>query len=170
MSPLRLCILACALSGSTAFAVDAEFKDVVRAISDEFHVRPMRIPMFGLVKFATFVVRPAGATHINIAIFENIHWRDDDDRDMRTVIRRAVGRGWTPFVQVQSRRHGNEELVMVYMRPEGNNCRLLVTAIERDEATVVELKLNPDGLKRWVEMPYESALSKGGERRDRDNE
>lgn len=144
---------------SPAFAVDRQFGDIVRAISDEFHTRPMRIPFFGLVNVVAFVARPAGTSHIDLAVFEHLDTGDRSSRELSHIVQRAVGRGWQPFVQVQSHRNGGDEIVMVYMRPEGRDCRLLVTTIEHDEATVVELKLNPDGLQRWISDPGESARS-----------
>ena len=155
---MRRLLLLLALSPAT-FAVDRQFGDIVRAISDEFHTKPTRIPFFGLVNVVAFVARPAGASHIDVAVFEHLDTSDRTGRDLQQLVQRAVGRGWQPFIQVHSRRHGAEELVMVYLRPEGRSCRLLVTSIERDQATVVELKLNPDGFERWISDPEESALS-----------
>jgi hypothetical protein len=161
MRPLSILLLAGALCSPAAWAVDREFKDVVRAISDEFHTRPMHIPLFGLVNMVTSVAHPAGVTHIRLATFENLKPRDGGP-DLSVVVRAAVGRSWTPFVQVHSRRKGREETVLVYLRSEGSDCRLLVTSIESTEATVVELKLNPEGLSRWISLPRESAHSSPG--------
>ena len=155
---MRRLLLLLALSPA-AFAVDRQFGDIVRAISDEFHTRPVHIPFFGLVNMVAFAAHPAGTSHIDLAVFEHLDTSDRTGRDLQQLVQRAVGRGWQPFIQVHSRRHGAEELVMVYLRPEGRSCRLLVTSIERDQATVVELKLNPDGFERWISDPEESALS-----------
>lgn len=151
--------LVLAASCAPAFAVERDFGDVVRALSDEFHTRPTRIPLFGLVNAFTFVARPAGARHIDLAIFENLSMAGRDTREVMDKVKRAVGRGWAPFVSVRSRRAGQEQLVLVYMRTEGRNCRLLVTSVEPNEAVVVELKVNPDGLRQWIGDPEESALS-----------
>lgn len=157
MRTLRLMVIACAFYCPASLAVDREFSDIVRAISDEFRAQPTRIPLFGLVNAFTYVVRPAGTSHIDLAVFEKLNVRHHDGAELSDAIQRAVGRGWAPFVQVHSHRHGSDEVVLVYMRSEGRNCRLLVTSIEREEATVVQLKLNPEGLQRWITAPTESA-------------
>lgn len=159
MRALRIAIVSAVFCSPAVFGVDRQFSDIVRAISDEFGARPMRIPLFGLVNAVTFVVRPAGTSHIDLAVFEHLDRRNRTGRDLEDIVQRAVGRGWAPFVQVHSRRNGKEELVLVYMRPEGRDCRLLVTAIEPEEATVVQLKLNPEGVRRWIQAPGESARS-----------
>lgn len=162
-----LALLACFIGCAAAHATDREFRDIVNAISDEFHTRPMHIPFFGLVNFVTFVARPAGTKHIDLAVFENLDTRGRDARDLTRAVRSAVGGGWKPFVQVWSHRGGHDETVLVYMRTEGRNCRLLVTSIEPNEATVVQLQLNPEALQKWIVSPRESAYHKYG-RDDRD--
>jgi uncharacterized protein YkwD len=66
-------------------------------------------------------------------------------------------------VQVRSRKNGNEETVLVYMRQEGKEWKLLVTAVERDEATVVQLLLNADALARWMASPEHYARHWNGD-------
>lgn len=153
----------CLLGAVSAQAADREFTDVVRVISDEFHTRPTSIPMFGLVNVFTAVVHPAGTRHIDLAVFEHLNSRDRDGREVAESILSAVGRSWKPFVQVRSHRNGHEETVLVYMRQQGHDWKLLVTAIERDEATVVQLLLNPDALARWMASPERCARHWNGD-------
>jgi hypothetical protein len=146
-------ILFCLLASVSLRAADREFTDVVRVISDEFHTRPTSIPFFGLVNIFTETLRPAGTRHIDLAIFEHLSSHDRQGRNISEAILNAVGRSWKPFVQVRSR----EETVFVYMRQEGHDWRLLVTSIERDEATVVQLRLNPEALAKWMNDPEHCA-------------
>jgi len=151
------------LTAISAQAADREFNEVVRVISDEFHTRPMSIPFFGLVNAFTAAVRPAGTRHIDLAVFEHLSDHDRQGRNLSEAILNAVGRSWKPFVQVRSRRNGHEETVLVYMRQQGNEWKLLVTAVERDEATVVQLLLNTDALARWMASPDRCARHWNGE-------
>ena len=156
-------IASCLLTAASAQAADREFTEVVRVISDEFHTRPTSIPMFGLVNLITAAVHPAGTRHIDLAVFEHLSDRDRQGRNLPEAILNAVGRSWKPFVQVRSRHNGREETVFVYMRQEGKEWKLLVTAVERDEATVVQLLLNPDALARWMASPERCARHWNGE-------
>jgi hypothetical protein len=96
----------------------------------------------------TAVIHPAGAKHIDLAVFENL---DLEGRLRAGTIERAVGASWTPFIRVRSDR--NRETVYVYLRQVGHDWKLLLVAAERAEATVVQLLLNPDGLARWMADP-----------------
>jgi len=154
---------ACLLSALSAQAADREFAEVVRTISDEFHTRPTSIPMFGLVNLVTAAVHPAGTRHIDLAVFEHLSTHDREGRNLPESILNAVGRSWKPFVQVRSRKNGYEETVLVYMRQDGKDWKLLVTAVERDEATVVQLLLNADALARWMASPEHYARHWNGD-------
>lgn len=161
---MRSAILAaCLLTAASAQAADREFTEVVRVISDEFHTRPTSIPLFGLVNVFAAAVHPAGTRHIDLAVFEHLNRRDREGRNLTESILSAVGRSWKPFVQVRSRRDGHEETVLVYMRQQGNDWKLLVTAVEHDEATVVQLLLNADALARWIDSPERCARHWNGE-------
>jgi len=128
------------------------FDEIVQVISDQFHTRPLHIPFFGLVNAATFVARPAGVKHLNLAVFENLNVDDEGERDIAKAILMTDG-GWRPFVKV----HGHAETILVFMAQDRGDCKLLVVAIESGEATVVELKLNPEGLQAWLRDPDRAA-------------
>jgi hypothetical protein len=151
------------LCSAPAQAADREFTEVVRVISDEFHTRPTSIPMFGLVNVFTAAIHPAGTRHIDLAVFEHLSSHDREGRNLAESIINSVGRSWKPFVQVRSRKNGHEETVLVYMRQEGKEWKLLVTAVERDEATVVQLLLNADALARWIASPERCARHWNGD-------
>lgn len=156
---MRTALVRCAVAagaavlfaGGTADAADPEFKDIVRAISDHYRTRPIRIPFFGLVNAVAFVARPAGTKHIDLAVFENLR----GERIHPSSLDRIVGGAWKPFVRVHSNR--SDETILIYMRPHGNDAKMLITTIERHEATVVQLKLNPEALQRWLDQPLRSA-------------
>ena len=65
------------LSCAVMQGAERGFDDIVRAISDRSHTRPLHIPFFGLVNFATFVAHPAGVKHLDLAVFDQL---DLDDR------------------------------------------------------------------------------------------
>jgi hypothetical protein len=150
---MLILIAVCMLSCAVLQGAERAFDDVVRAISDQVHARPEHIPFFGLVNFATFVAHPAGVKHLDIAVFENLDLDDNSERDIAKAIQ-GSDHGWHPFIRVQ----GHAETVLVYMAQDRNDCKLLVVAIERGEATVVELKLNPEGLQAWLRDPDASAV------------
>jgi hypothetical protein len=146
------------LSCAVVQGAERGFDEIVRAISDQLHTRPMHIPFFGLVNAATLVAQPAGVKHIDLAVFENLDLNDHAVKDVAEVIRKSAGGRWKPFVQVRSR----EETVIVYMEEDRADCRLLVATVETGELTLVEVNLNPKGLQVWLNDPENTALHHRG--------
>lgn len=149
MRAITLLLVGATLAGA---ADHREFRDIVDAISDHYRVQPRRIPFMGLVNTVAFFARPAGARHLDLAIFDDLRGPMDPD-----VIRRLVGREWSSFVQVYSRRPGRNETTLVYIRPEGRSARLLIANLESSEAVVVQLKLDTEKLREWLHDPERSA-------------
>ena len=154
------------LSCAVVQGAERGFDDIVRAISDQLHMRPMHIPFFGLVNLATFAVHPAGVKHIDLAVFENLDVDEHTARGIAEAMRNAEG-GWKPFVQVRSwkhgdpeTKHGDQETVIVYMAADRSDCKLLVMTFEAHEATVVEVRLNPEALQVWLNHPEETASNR----------
>jgi hypothetical protein len=146
------------LSCAVVQGAERGFDDIVRAISDELHARPVHIPFFGLVNFATAVAHPAGVKHVDIAVFDDLDLDEHAVRGVAEVIRKSASGRWRPFVQAQSR----EQTVIVYMEEDRPDCKLLVTTIETGEVTLVEVKLNPEGLQVWLNEPGKTALHNHG--------
>jgi hypothetical protein len=67
--------------------------------------------------------------------------------------------GWSRFVRVQSRRNG--ERVNIYSRRVNKDWELFVITLERNQAVVLRLRVNPDGLAKWVSDPVTMACRKG---------
>lgn len=137
------------LSCAVLDAAERRFDDIVRVISDQLHSRPMHIPFFGLVNFATFVAHPAGVKHVDLAFFDKLDLDEHTVHDVAEAIRASDGR-WKPFVRVQSWKNGHDESILIYMTGDSRDCKLLVVSLEPAEATVVEVNLNPEGLEAFL--------------------
>ncbi len=162
----RVCaiLLACGTFAPCALAGDHAFAEIVGAISSEYHARPVHIPFFGLAKTVVFVARPAGTRQIDIAIFEDLETEGHDSAALARRISEMAAPGWKPFVQVRSNVTG--ETTLVFVQSEKAGTRLLVAALQRREATVVQLKVNPDALRRWLDDPageIANTAPRGGE-------
>jgi hypothetical protein len=140
--------IALLLSCAILQAADRGFDDIVRAVSDEFHARPVHIPFFGLVNFTVSVAHPAGVKHLDLAVFDNINIDQHAERDLAGAIRSA-GSDWLPFVRVRDR----GETTLLYMTPEQKDCKLLVVTFTGGELTLVQLRLNPEAIQALLRRP-----------------
>lgn len=123
----------------------SEFDWMVRQVSRESGVEPLHIPFFGLARFVVAVGHPAGATDLHLAVFEKT---EIPPERFATIIDSATGSSWKPMIRVRSR---NGESTNIYFRQAGKQVRLLIGTLERNEATLVEVRVKPEELMRFVD-------------------
>jgi hypothetical protein len=123
----------------------SEFDWMVRQVSRESGVEPLHIPFFGLARFVVSVGHPAGATDLHLAVFENTEIAPEHFARM---IDSAAGSSWKPMIRVRSR---NGESTNVYLQKAGKQVRLLIGTLEHNEATLVEVRVTPEELIRFVD-------------------
>lgn len=125
----------------------SEFDWIVREFSREIGVNPTKIPFFGLARFMVAVARPAGASDLHLAIFEH----PDIAPDLFSTFadEAVVADGWRPVVRVRER---NGETSNVYARQDDRkHLRLLIATLDRDDATVVEVRIQPQELIKFID-------------------
>jgi hypothetical protein len=148
---LRTGAIACAVQMcARANAADREFKDVVAAISEEFQTKPMHIPLMGLVSGVVKVVHPMGTKQLDVAMFEDLDGSKGSGRNLAESVRSAVGRWMQPVVQDHQINNGQDLTTLVYMFEKGKDVNVLTVIIERDEAIVTEVRLNPETMSKWL--------------------
>jgi hypothetical protein len=123
----------------------SEFDWMVRQISRETGAKPVHIPFFGLARFVVRVGHPAGASDVHLAVFEGTHIAPVH---FNQLLDTTAGSAWNPIVRVRSR---NGESTNIYARQEGKHVRLLICTSERNETTLVEVRVQPDKLMEVVE-------------------
>jgi len=146
-------------------AGDREFHAIVERIQAHYQKRPMRF--MGLVSFVANRARPEGVRGIKLAVFEDLDSsRHPADPDFEAFMQEIVGPEFHPFVRVLARRDG--EQTFVYAKGSGRDLELLIVTLDQDEACVVKMKVDPEGVRQWVDNPPEMSrktpVSHGGAR------
>lgn len=153
----RMCaaMAAVLLAAGAAFAGDAEFDRLVKAIESRYGTRPMHIPFLGVASFFVKVARPEGASGLKLAIFEDLKSPDAGDwRERDRFMDTLTGLELHPLVRVHSRRNG--EATYIFVGPASKSSkttRVLIATFERNEATVIEVKANIERLLKSLEEP-----------------
>jgi hypothetical protein len=152
------------MAAGAAFGGDADFDRIVKAIESHYGTHRLHIPLMGVASLLVSVARPEGATGFKLAVFEDLksspeygEWKERD-RFMDTVF---IGE-MHPLVRVHSQRGGNA--TYIFAEPSGKSTRVLIATFERDEATVVEVKVNMSTLLKSIEEPEAAGRTLGGSR------
>lgn len=128
-----------------------DFGKIVHSIESNYHVhRNYRFVM----GFAGLVVKCtggfAGVRGFKGALFENQRlFASNPDSSLDDVVQSAGEHGWQPVVKSYSRRHNEHNYI--YARQEGKDLKLLIVSVEPSEAVVIQVKINPDKLARFIE-------------------
>lgn len=113
--------------------VHAGFAEVAHAIDSQRGVSRVWIPFLGLARFAVRLVAPEGIHDFQLVTFEGAD--KVDPKALQAILREKIGAGFTPLVQVWSRK--SREWSFIYARPGASNRMELVVLAHDDEDTVL---------------------------------
>jgi hypothetical protein len=123
----------------------SEFDWLVREFSRESGINATRIPLFGFVRAAVAITHPAGASQLNLAIFEHATM---EPQRFRILADSVVGSSWKPMIRVTSRKG---ESTNIYSRPDQNEMRLLILSLDHSDATFVQVRVEPQRLMSFID-------------------
>jgi hypothetical protein len=151
------------LPASTA-AKDKEFDALVRHLQSTYRAKKVKIPFMWLARFAVKIVRPAGVKSFNFTLFENLKFSGATlDEEMQAAMRNSLNPEWIPLLRIRSR--GGEQMY-AYMRENGNNVKLMLVTIERDQAAVIRATFDPEKLAEFINNPKIFGISLGDKKPD----
>jgi hypothetical protein len=167
-SPRRATVLACALSsvlwaGTASARASDDFGNIVHHIEARYHVHRNHRFVLGFAGFVVKFWHVAGVKNLKIALFENRRFVGGaSDAELDEIVQAAGGSGWQPVVRSYSRHSG--EHTFVYAKYLGKDLQLLVVNLERSEAAVVQVELNPDKLLQFIDHEDHGAIRLAGKR------
>ncbi len=130
--------------------VHAGFAELARAIDSKKGVSRIWIPFLGLARVAIWVVEPSGVQDFQLVTFKGTSGLDA--RDMQGLMRTKIGPGFTPLVQVWSRK--SKEWSFVYAKPDadGKKIELVVLAHDDEETVLVRVSVDADVIARALHV------------------
>jgi hypothetical protein len=135
---------------------DSEFDHVVRAIEVHYQTKRTHIPFLGVANIFVKVAHPAGASEFKLAIFEDLKSIGSrDEQELDQFMRELSSGRLHSLVRVHSRRDG--ESVYIYAADEGRSTRMLIATFQRDQATVIQVKVDMNALLKWIDSPDEAS-------------
>ncbi|MEZ5427924.1 MAG: hypothetical protein R2747_16760 [Pyrinomonadaceae bacterium] len=128
-----------------------EYDAVCDHLKNRYQAKKVKIPFMWLARAAVGIVRPAGVKSFKVTIFRDLKFsRETLDREMQSVMHDAFSQEWSPILRVRSR---EGEQVYMNMREMGDSVKILVVTIDRDEATVIRARFNPEKLANFINDP-----------------
>lgn len=134
-------------------AAEHDFDGVVAAVEQHYSVHAERVPMMGLISFCAHAATLGGVKGMRIAEFDHFAL-SEDPAVLQRVVSDSLGSDWRPFVTDRS---ANGSLSFIFVRPEGNDLRMLIADYDHGELDIVRMELNADRIQRWMRDPEDSA-------------
>ncbi len=155
---------------SAAQAEDREFGLLVKEIETRYHAKRTHIPMFGLMKPMVKMSGRVGSKTLDMAIFENQDFFSSgpSETEFDSRVQQILRTNWQPMVRVHSRKDG--ERVDIYVKTVGKDLSVMLLTRERNEAVLLQAKLDPGKLREWLENPEQIGMATGDEISDDSNE
>ena len=133
-----------------SMAGDAEFRTLVNRVSTYYQKRP--VPFMGLLCFAANRCNLHGITNLKMAIFEDVNSsRMPSAGEFDAFLQGLVGESYQPFVRVFDNHSG--EQTFIYARECDKNFEMLIVSLERTEAVIIKMRVDPNAMSDWVDDP-----------------
>lgn len=120
----------------------ADFHSMERILTKRLG-SPTYIPLFGLVRFGTWIVHPDGVHDIQLAVYEGSH-KPLDGAEIEALVAREVPHGFTPMIRTRSFKSG--EWTYIYAKP-GDGDRIELFLVSHDHEDTVLMRLDVDAAK-----------------------
>jgi hypothetical protein len=131
----------------------AGFNDVLGHLRDKLG-SDMWVPFFGLARTVVRVGHPGGVHDVQLAVFERKG--SFDPLEASRIMRSAVGRDFTPLVQVRSKR--DREWTFIYAHPMKDMMELMILTNDGSDTVLVRVVVDPDRVVRELGHPNQVAM------------
>ena len=149
-----------ALSFSAAAAgpgKTSEYKSIVHHLKTKYRAKKVKIPLMWLARFAVSIARPAGVKSFSVTLFQDLKFsRETLDKEMQTVLRRSFDAEWSPIFRARS---AEGQQAYMYMREQGQNVRIALVTIDKENAAVIRATFSPDKLAEFINNPKVFGIS-----------
>ncbi len=145
------------VASGVVLIADSEFDHVVKAIEVHYHTKRTHIPFLGVANLVVKVAHPAGASEFKLAVFEDLKSiGDSDERELDQFMHEFSSTRLRPLVRVHSQRDG-QSIYIYASDDDARSTRMLIATFQRDQATVIQVKVDMNELLKWIGSPDEAS-------------
>jgi hypothetical protein len=139
MTKRALLVFAIVLAATPLYA---DFGSIEHALTTRLG-KPTYVPLLGLVRFATWIVRPEGLHDFQLAVYEGPR-RAVDPIEIEQIVAREIPRGFTPLVRTRAR---NGEFALIYGKPNGDRLELYIVAHDHGDGDTTLIRVDVDAVR-----------------------
>lgn len=165
---LTFLALAFAIIVPNTVAKGNEYDAVCNHLKTKYKAKKVKIPFMWLARFAVGIVRPAGVKSFKVTMFRDLQITPETlNEEMKLTMQDSFSEDWSPILRIRNR-DGNQ--IYMNMRESGDNIKILVVSIDKNDAVVVRAKFNPEKLAEFVNNPQIFGISIDGNEKNDDQQ
>lgn len=151
-SLLFIVAIAFAASAPAVSAKPSEYEMIVKHLKTKYRAKKVKIPFMWFARFVVSVVRPAGVKSFSVTLFEDLKFsRENLDYEMQSAMKESFrGKDWSPILRARS---AEGQQVYMYMRDAGDNVKIAMVTIDKQNAAVIRATFSPDRLGEFLNDP-----------------
>ena len=128
---------------------------VVRALEADLGVRHTHIPMLGMAMFMGKVATGFRMPGVKLATFSDDKLAECSPQQIERALLTALGPRWSPFVKSIS--NHRDEQNWIYLDGDSKKIEMFIASVERNELSLVEVKMSESQMRRWINDTDEMA-------------
>jgi hypothetical protein len=142
------------LSFSASFArahTLTEYDAIVHHLKSQYHAKKVNLFVMWAARAIVSVAHPAGVKSFSLTVFNHLKFAPEKvDNEMQAAMRNSFGPEWSPIFHVRSR---DGQQAYMYMRDAGENVRVVLVTIDKENAAVIRATFSPDKLADFINDP-----------------
>lgn len=156
------------LVGFSAFAVSAktnkrkEYDAIVYHLKSQYHAKKVNLFVMWAARAVVSIAHPAGVKSFSLTVFNHLRFAPDKvDDEMQSAMRNSFGPEWSSIFHVRSR---DGQQAYMYMRDAGENVKVVLVTIDKENAAVIRATFSPDKLAEFINNPKIFGISLNDEK------
>jgi hypothetical protein len=128
-----------------------EYQAIVQHLKTRYHAKKANLFVMWAARAMVSMIKPAGVKSFSLTVFQHLEFsKETVDREMETAMRRSYGPDWSEIVHVRSK---EGQQAYLYMRDAGENVRVVLVTIDKENAAVIRATFSPDRVADFINDP-----------------
>jgi hypothetical protein len=148
---VALSFLLCVGPLSTSAKPPSEYNAIVRHLKTKYRAKKVNLLFMWAARAVVSMAKPAGVKSFSLTVFQHLTFsRETVDSEMQAAMRNSFGPEWSSIFHVRSR---EGQQAYLYFREVGENVRVVLVTIDKENAAVIRATFSPDKVADFINDP-----------------
>jgi hypothetical protein len=139
-----------------------EYEAIVYHLKTQYHAKKVNLFVMWAARAIVSIAHPAGVKSFSLTVFDHLKFAQDKvDNEMQAAMRNSFGPEWSSIFHIRSR---EGQHAYMYMRDAGENVRVVLVTIDKENAAVIRATFSPDKLAEFINNPKIFGISLGDDK------